>query len=142
VAPHREAAQRLIAAVAARGHMLKRVADELAIRQRDFIVDGTHGHAPLRRTEVAAALGVHPSTVGRVVTGKVARCPDGRQVPLTGFFGSTTSTRVLVARALEKYPGANDREVAELLTGAGDPIARRTVAKYRALVTKSPSPKR
>ncbi|GAA1057435.1 hypothetical protein GCM10017608_16150 [Agromyces luteolus] len=142
VAPHREAAQRLFAAVAARGHMLQRVADELAVRQRGFILDGPQGHAHLRRQEVAAALEVHPSTVGRVVTGKVTRCPDGRQVPMAAYFGAVTSTRVRVAMALEQNPGASDRELAELLTRVGDPIARRTVAKYRALVTKPASPMR
>jgi RNA polymerase sigma-54 factor len=140
VSPHREAAQRLMAAVAARGHMLKRVAGELAIRQHGFIVDGTRGHVPLSRHDVATALGVHPSTVGRAVTGKVARCPDGRQVPLAMFFGGTTSTLVSVATALENHPGANDRELAEQLSRAGVPIARRTVAKYRALIANSASP--
>ena len=142
VSPHREAAQRLMAAVAARGHMLKQVAGELAIRQRGFILHGTQGHVALRRQEVAASLGVHPSTVGRAVAGKVARCPDGRHVPLAVFFGGTTSTRVLVARALEDHPGATDRELAEVLTRAGEPIARRTVAKYRALVTNPASSNR
>lgn len=140
MAPHREAAQRLVAAVAARGHMLQRVADALAVQQRGFIMDGPQWHAHLRRQEIAAALGVHPSTVGRVVAGKMARCPDGRQVPLAEFFGGVISTRIRVATGIEKHPGANDRELAELLTQAGDPIARRTVAKYRALVTKPASP--
>jgi RNA polymerase sigma-54 factor len=139
VAPHREAAQRLVSAVAARGHMLQRVADELAVRQRNFIVDGPRLHTHLRRQEVAAALGVHPSTIGRVVSGKLARCPDGRHVPLAEFFGGATSTQVRVARVLEEHPGASDRELAELLTRAGDPIARRTVAKYRGLVAKPAS---
>lgn len=137
--PHREAAQRLAAAVAARGHMLQLVADQLAVRQRAFIERGEQEHAHLRRQEVAAALGVHPSTVGRVVVGKVARCPDGRQVPLAGFFGGETSIRARVASALAAFPGASDRELAETLTATGNPIARRTVAKYRALVAKSAS---
>lgn len=140
IAPHRDAADRLVAAIAARGQMLRRVADVLSVRQRAFILDGPAAHAPLRRHELAAVLDVHPSTVGRVVSGKVARCPDGRLVSLSGFFGAAASTQVRVAAAIESHPGATDREVAELLSRGGPAIARRTVAKYRALVANPTSP--
>ena len=142
VAPHRDAADRLLAAIAARGHMLQRVADELARRQEAFIVEGATMHAPVRRREVAASLAVHASTVGRVVAGKVARCPDGRIVALADFFGAAPSTRVRVAAAMVAHPGATDREVAEILTGTGHAIARRTVAKYRAELANGTSPLR
>lgn len=141
VGPHRDAADRLLAAVAARRHMLQRVADELAVRQRGLLLEGPAAQAPLRRREVAAALDVHPSTVGRVVSGKVARCPDGRLVPLAAFFGATAPTQVRVAAACAARPGATDREVAELLSRTGPPIARRTVAKYRLLAAKDGSPR-
>ena len=139
-APHREAAQRLLDAVAARSRMLQRVADEVATRQRACIIDGPAHHRPLRRQDVAEALAVHPSTVGRVVSGKVARCPDGRTVPLSSLFGATPTTYASVAAALAALPGATDRELATHLAAAGTPIARRTVAKYRAQVAKQASP--
>jgi RNA polymerase sigma-54 factor len=139
-APYRDAAERLLAAIGARSRMLQRVADELARRQPAFIVEGPHMHRPLRRSELATALAVHPSTVGRVVGGKVARCPDGRMVPLADFFGTAASTWQRVTAALVAHPGAADREIANVLSRTGDPIARRTVAKYRALGTNPPSP--
>ena len=142
LAPHRAAASRLLAAVSARGHMLQRVADQLALRQHDFILHGPSRHLPLRRHEVAVALSVHPSTVGRVVSSKLARCPDGRLVPLPGFFGSVESNRVRVAAALAAHPGATDREVAAVLSREGTTIARRTVAKYRSLAANPASPAR
>lgn len=132
-APHREAADRLIAAITARSRMLQRVADELAVRQRGFILDGPSDHVPLRRREVAAALSVHPSTVGRAVDGKLARCPDGRVVELAAFFGVGTSIRCRVEAAVQANPGATDADLAVVLARSGRPIARRTVAKYRAL---------
>ena len=132
-APHREAADRLLAAVGARSHMLQCVADVLAQRQCGFVLNGDDAHVPVRRKDVAAALDVHPSTVGRAVTGKVARCPDGRLVPLTSFFGAVTSTRSRVDRALREHPGATDAVLADVLARTGPPVARRTVAKYRAL---------
>jgi RNA polymerase sigma-54 factor len=75
-----------------------------------------------------------------VVCGKVARCPDGRMVPLADFFGSGRSSGQRVMAALAAHPGAVDREIAELLSRTGDSIARRTVAKYRELGTNPPSP--
>lgn len=138
-APYRDAADRILAAIDARSRILQRVADELAQRQRAFIVKGPDAHTPLRRNELATALAVHPSTVGRVVADKVARCPDGRVVPLSDFFGTTPSIRQRVTAALTSHPEAADREIAELLSYAGAPIARRTVAKYRALATNPPS---
>lgn len=141
-APYRDAADRLLAAIDARSRMLQRVADELAQRQWAFIVKGPGAHTPLRRNEVATALAVHPSTVGRAVADKVARCPDGRVLPLSDFFGTALSIRQRVTAALTSHPGAADREIAELLSCAGSPIARRTVAKYRALATNPSSPGR
>ena len=102
LAPHHTAAVHLLAAVDARAWMLTRVAEVLVRRQGAFVADGPAAHRPLRRAEVAHELGVHPSTVGRAVAGKVARCPDGRVVPLEEFFGATTSTRERVREALER----------------------------------------
>ncbi|MDZ5663456.1 hypothetical protein SFC79_16910 [Nocardioides sp. S-58] len=141
LAPHREAAARLVAQVAARGRMLQRVADEVALRQQGFIVAGPEEHRPLLRRDVAAALSVHPSTVGRVVGGKLARCPDGRVVPLADFFGATPSTAVRVATARAEHPGATDQQVADLLSRDGAAISRRTVAKYRARAANPASPR-
>ncbi|WP_325118386.1 hypothetical protein [Nocardioides sp.] len=138
-APHRDAADRLLAAVTARHRMLQRVADVLADRQRDFVLHGAEAHRPVRRREVASALDVHPSTVGRAVAGKVARCPDGRVVPLAAFFGAVTSTRSRVEQALRDHPGASDAEVSAALARTGKPLARRTVAKYRANAASHPA---
>lgn len=139
-APHREAADRLFTAVAARSRIVQQVADQLAARQRGFLVGGSAAHVTLRRAELAEALSVHPSTVGRAVAGKVARCPNGRIVPLADFFGARLSTAARVSAALAAHPGATDREIAAWLSRHGGRIARRTVAKYRALLPKLASP--
>lgn len=137
LAPHTVAADRLVAAVDARAWMLARVAEVLVRRQEAFVRHGPAAHRPLRRGDVAHELGVHPSTVGRAVAGKVARCPDGRVVALEEFFGAATSTRVRVLEAVEQLPGASDERVAAHLRASGLVIARRTVAKYRALDARS-----
>ncbi len=133
LAPHREAAARLVAAVDARARMLTLVAQVLAVRQGAWLIEGRH-HRSLRRAEVASELGVHPSTVGRAVSAKVARCPDGRVVPLERCFGSAPSTLERVADVITEAPTATDAVVAAELSRLGTPLARRTVAKYRALL--------
>jgi RNA polymerase sigma-54 factor len=141
-APYRDEAGRLLAAINARATMLGRVADLLAEEQAGFIQHGSGHHRPLRRQDVARKLAVHPSTVGRAVQDKAARCPDGRLLPLAAFFGRTTSLLEQVSAVMSAHPDATDAEVAERLTRSGVPIARRTVAKYRALSANAASPQR
>ncbi len=130
-APHRAAAAQLIASIDARATMLSRVAMVLAERQRGFVLSGAVEHRPLRRSDLATELGVHPSTVGRAVHDKVARCPDGRVVPLEAFFGAATSIRHRVAEVVAAHPEASDAQLAGELERRGVVLARRTVAKYR-----------
>lgn len=141
-APYRTEAGRLLAAVEARATMLARVAESLAVHQEGYIRHGPAHHVPLRRSELARELDVHPSTVGRAVAHKVARCPDGRLVDLARFFGGTTSLAERVRAALEEGTGTTDADIAARMTAAGVPIARRTVAKYRALLANPGSPRR
>lgn len=132
--PYRQEAIQLFRAVRARSDMLVRVAEELAVRQRGYLLDGDAGHQALTRRELASSLAVHPSTVGRVTEGKVARCPDGRMVPLAGFFGGRTRALTLLDHLVESRPGCTDAELRALLQREGIHVARRTVAKYRALI--------
>jgi RNA polymerase sigma-54 factor len=134
LAPHREAATKLLAAVNARAEMLSRVATVLASWQSLFILAGPQAHRGLRRRDIAHELQVHPSTVGRAVSGKIARCPDGRLVPLRDFFGSTHSMRRRIGDVILAHPDATDAAVAAELARLGSPIARRTVSKYRSML--------
>jgi RNA polymerase sigma-54 factor len=136
LAPHRAAASQLVAAVNARARVLTQVADILATRQHTYLILGDN-HQPLRRADVAVEIGVHPSTVGRAVAGKTARCPDGRLLPLAALFGAGSATLERVAAVIADVPNATDSALADELTRRGWPIARRTVAKYRALLARS-----
>lgn len=137
LAPHRRAAAQLLAAVDARAEMLRHVASLLAEWQASYILHGPAAHRPVRRTDVAEQLSVHPSTVGRAVSGKTARCPDGRVVRLGDFFGAGPSTRARVASVIRDCPDATDATVAAELAHRGTPVARRTVSKYRSLLRLS-----
>lgn len=132
--PYRREATDLLRSVRARSVMLLRVATVLAERQRGFLLEGPAAHRPLTRHEVAAAIGVHPATVGRAVEGKDARCPDGRLVPLSACFGGRTAVLEALRELVASHPAATDAELSDLLTARGLRVARRTVSKYRALL--------
>jgi len=111
---------------------LRRVAEYTVLRQQDFLRCGAPALTPLTRAEVAAALGLHESTVSRAIADKYALLPDATIVPLADFFG-TGGVDGELRRLLESADGPmSDQALADRLRSAGYPIARRTVAKHRA----------
>jgi RNA polymerase sigma-54 factor len=111
---------------------LLRVSEAVVERQEAFLRHGVRHLAPLTRTEIAAVIGIHESTVSRTTSDKVVLLPGGRPMEFAEFFiaarGVQDVLRELIAR--ETRP-LNDGELAELLAARGYNIARRTVAKYR-----------
>ena len=77
----------LIRSLEYRRQTLSAVAQSLVTRQRAFLDHGLAHLQPLALTEVAAALGLHASTVRRVVTNKYLATAHGI-VALTSFFQS------------------------------------------------------
>lgn len=143
---HRREAVALLAALEARSTMLTRIALRLAQDQREFLLHRAAAR-PMSRQTLAQQLGVHPSTVGRAIQGKSARCPDGRPIALADCFGSDPRPKDAVLQALAEHPGMSDAAVSGLLEQQGVRVARRTVAKYRAALraqqvgaAKQPSP--
>ncbi|WP_462115569.1 RNA polymerase factor sigma-54 [Lysobacter xanthus] len=141
---HLQEARWLLRNVEARGETLLRVARCLVQRQSAFLESGGGALLPLTLREVAAELGLHESTVSRAIARKYARTPRGT-LALRAFFASSvgggtaeeTSSaavqamiRQLVAAENPRKP-LSDARLAESLQGAGVPVARRTVAKYR-----------
>ncbi|WDZ82902.1 hypothetical protein [Micromonospora cathayae] len=126
----------LVNAVHRRWALLVRVAGTLAERQRGPLLAGSLTFRPLTQRAVAGQLGVHESTVSRAVRNRTARLVDGRTVPLRVLFGVDDRARLAVAELLHRHPRFSDRQVAEMLTADGLPIARRTVAKYRRALSR------
>lgn len=129
-APQQQAARDFIARLNARGSLLRRIGHLLATRQREFLVEG-RGHVATRRADVADALGVHASTIGRAVRDKYVCGPTGRTIALASCFGADLGPLEALATLMESHPTASDRELSELLGEHGVSLARRTVAKYR-----------
>jgi len=133
----------IVRAVRSRGETLLRIGRHIAGRQAAFFLDGQRSLVPESRAEAAAALGLHPSTLGRAVAGK-ALLAGAAVVPLDRFFGQALPgadgpvsafdvqrrIRELVQAEPEGAP-LSDEDLRQRLAGEGVDIARRTVAKYR-----------
>jgi RNA polymerase sigma-54 factor len=116
----------------------------IAERQRAYIQTADPRRlGPLTRAEVAAAVGLHESTVSRAVAGRHALLPTGRVVSMATFFrreaGVQAVLRDLVAHERRPY---TDAELAGRLAALGHHVARRTVAKYRDRLGILPAPLR
>ena len=110
---------------------------------------------PIVLRYIAAALGMHESTVSRVTSQKYMLTPQG-VFELTYFFsshvGSTeggevsaTAIRAMIRELIaDEPPGKpfSDNKLANLLETRGVAIARRTVAKYREAMAIPPSNER
>ena len=138
----------LVRGLGMRNDTLLRTAQVLVERQRGFLQHGDEALAPLTLREVADAIGMHESTVSRIVSGKYIQTPRGTfelkrlfAVRLEGAEIGGTAVRALVKRLIDAEP-ANaplpDDVIAGLLARQGVRIARRTVAKYRDQLSIGP----
>ena len=140
------AAKAVVAAVAKRRETVEAIAQEIVDRQPGFFEEGLRGLRPMTMQEVADAVGVHGTTVSRTVNGKYMATPRGT-IELRRFFvqgvvtdsGEAVSRDGVVARLKELVEGEDaahplsDAKLADLLKAKGFVVARRTIAKYRAL---------
>ena len=121
-----------------------RVAQAIVNRQEEFLDAGMPHLRPLVLRDIADDIGMHESTVSRVVANKYIATPRG-VFPLKFFFHSAIShavdggissvvvkerIRELISQEDPAKP-LSDARVARQLNRLGIRIARRTVAKYR-----------
>ncbi len=150
------AATWLIKSIHWRQQTLYRVSESIFSFQREFLEHGVTRLKPLVLREVAAEIGMHPSTVSRATSNKYAHTPQG-VFELKFFFQSgiprndsatvvsSESVRDKIRKLVESEdPGKplSDQEIAGTLQGLGIDIARRTVAKYREQLGILPSSRR
>jgi RNA polymerase sigma-54 factor len=127
-----------------RRQTIYRVVECIVQRQREFLDKGVEYIKPMMLKDVAEDIGMHLSTVSRVVNRKYAHTPQG-VIELRRFFsegmlnedGEEVSTRILklkIKKMIEeedtKKPLTDD-EIAKILSKEGVKLSRRTVAKYR-----------
>lgn len=113
-------------------------------KQLDFFAKGPSALKPMTMQDVADAVELHPTTVGRAISGKYADTPFGI-VALKSFFsggyetdkgqevasGSVKEKIRQIIDAESPHSPLSDAKVAEMLSRDGLNVARRTVAKYR-----------
>jgi RNA polymerase sigma-54 factor len=123
---------------------IARVASAIVQRQEGFLDRGVLHLRPLVLRDIADDIGMHESTVSRVVANKYMATPRGIY-PLKFFFHSAIShavqgdiSSVVVKERIKELIDQEDPEhplsdarVARQLNRLGIRIARRTVAKYR-----------
>jgi RNA polymerase sigma-54 factor len=127
-----------------RRQTIYRVCQSIVERQQEFLDKGIEYLRPMMLKDVAEDIGMHLSTVSRVVNRKYVNTPQG-VYELRRFFtegmksdsGEDVSTRVLklqikkMIEAEDPHHPITDDEIAKRLAKQGVKMSRRTVAKYR-----------
>ena len=134
----------LIRSIEQRRNTMRRVAETLANVQKDYLLNGREFLKPLTMKAVAQAVGVHESTVSRIVNSKYALTPQGL-IELKCLFsqsiaGSEQNVSAMTVKKLmqdliasepNNKPISDQDLVSILKRGHKLEISRRTVAKYR-----------
>jgi RNA polymerase sigma-54 factor len=115
-----------------RQRTIERIATFVVERQWAFVRFGPQFIQPLTRSEVAAELDLHESTVSRAAAHKHVLLPDGRMPAFADFFDSSLAIEEIIRIVIADEPQAlTDADLVEGLRARGYRLARRTVAKYR-----------
>ena len=124
----------LIKCIQQRNNTMRQLMESLVAKQKSFIIHGDTELEPLTRAQIADELDVHESTISRAVSNKTVQLPNKKIINMSKFFDRSLSVRAIMKNIIdnEKYP-LNDTEVCSRLKKKGISIARRTVAKYRAM---------
>jgi len=142
----------LIKSIHQRQQTISNIAHQIVTRQREFFDKGSSHLKPMTMVQIADAVGVHETTVSRAISGKYMATPQG-VFDMKYFFTpgyqtssgesmSNTSVKGAILDLVKNEGGdapLSDKEIVEILSKRGIPIARRTVAKYRTELNILPS---
>jgi RNA polymerase sigma-54 factor len=134
----------LIKSIHQRQQTISNIAHRIVDRQKDFLEYGPSALKPMTMVQIADEVGVHETTVSRAISGKYMSTPHG-VFEMKYFFTpgyqtadgeamSNTSVKGIISELVKDEDQKNplsDKEIVEMLSEKGIPIARRTVAKYR-----------
>jgi RNA polymerase sigma-54 factor len=142
----------LLKSVDQRQRTIYKVAESIVRHQRGFLDHGVGQLRPLVLRDVATDIGMHESTVSRVVANKYLHTPRGVyemrfffHSGITSNLGESISSVSIKERIKKMIEGEDtgrplsDSRIAEVLGQEGLPLARRTVAKYREELRIPPS---
>jgi len=134
----------LIKSVEQRQKTIHKVANSIINFQRDFLDHGIEHLRPLVLRDVANDIGMHESTVSRVVTNKYMHTPQGVfemkyffHSGISSSYGESVSS-VTIKQRIRKIidnedprKPLSDSKIVSILQREGLVLARRTIAKYR-----------
>jgi RNA polymerase sigma-54 factor len=142
----------LLKSVDQRQRTIYKVSESIVKHQRGFLDHGIAHLRPLVLRDVAMDIGMHESTVSRVVANKYMHTPRGVfelrfffHSGITSTLGEAISSVTIKDRirkmieAEDPFHPLSDSQIAERLGREGLPLARRTVAKYREELRIPPS---
>jgi RNA polymerase sigma-54 factor len=133
-------AELLVKCLQQRTTTIVRLMHRLAVIQRDFILRGDQHLTPQTRANLAEVLEVHESTISRAVANKTVQLPNGHIIPLSKFFDRSLQVRTALKQIIEEEETPlSDSAISDMLNELGFSVARRTVAKYRAMEGILPS---
>ena len=133
-------AELLVKCLQQRTTTIVRLMSRLAVIQREFILNGDKHLHPQTRANLAIELDVHESTISRAVSNKSVQIPNGHIIPLSKFFDRSLQVRTALKQIIEEEDcPLSDNAISEILDEQGYSVARRTVAKYRAMEGILPS---
>ncbi len=137
------AANWLVRAMDQRAKTILKVAAEIIEEQQGFFLYGIEFLRPLTLRDIADRVDMHESTISRVTTNKYIGTPRGI-FELKYFFTTALGTgqnahsaeavKARIKKLIDEEKAdsvLSDDRIADILTGEGVDIARRTVAKYR-----------
>jgi RNA polymerase sigma-54 factor len=134
----------LIKSVEQRQKTIHKVATSIITFQREFLDHGIEYLRPLVLRDVANDIGMHESTVSRVVTNKYMHTPQGVfelkyffHSGIASSYGEAVSSvtikqriRKIIEQEDPRKP-LSDSKIVSILQREGLELARRTIAKYR-----------
>jgi RNA polymerase sigma-54 factor len=134
----------LMKSIDQRQRTIYKVAQSIVSFQKDFLDHGIEHLRPMVLRQVAEDIGMHESTISRVVSNKFMYTPRGL-FPMKYFFhsgvdsarGENISSMVVkerirkVVEAEDPARPLSDSKIMRMLQKEGIRLARRTVAKYR-----------
>jgi RNA polymerase sigma-54 factor len=129
-----EHASLLVKCIQQRNHTIVRMMQVLVVIQRQFILYGDEYLLPLTRAALADDLDLHEATISRAVSDKAVQIPNGHIIPMARFFDRSLHIRTTLKKMIDReILPLSDADLATMLAEEGYPVARRTVAKYRAM---------
>ena len=143
-----EAAQRIMKCLDEREQTVRKIISKIVEIQREFFEHGKEYIKPLILKDIAQSVGVHESTVSRITSRRYIQTPQGT-IELKSLFSRRIESshgkdisfekvksimKNIIASEMPESP-YSDEDISKMFERRNIKVARRTVAKYRKILT-------